>query len=107
MRRRVTPANGEATASPLYSLTSRQVYLLIEASERMPRGLYVPVMGLLGAKELVAGGAAEYREEPQTSTTPRSVSDPTPCRWTDYYLVPTARGLDLLEAYDDRVFKRT
>jgi hypothetical protein len=47
-------------------------------------------------RELVAGGAAEYREEHRIGTTTRSVSDPRPCEWTDYYIVPTAHGRALL-----------
>lgn len=82
--------------NPLHSLTRVQAALLRDAQEKAPKGVYIPITGCPGADELVGGGAAEYREERQTSTTTRSVTDSRPCEWTDLYLVPTPRGLELL-----------
>ena len=99
---RLKKAKGAANTAPavLYSLTGEQVEVLREAAEKAPKGVYVPVTGYVSrvAGALVEGGAAEYREVPQTSDTP-SLSDPSkPCRWTDFYIVPTAEGLRLLNA---------
>ena len=95
MRKRLKNARPKQTPTELHSLTGQQAALLREAHEK-PGGVYVPITGCPGADELVAGGAAEYREVRQTSTTTRSVTDPRPCHWSDLYLVPTLRGLELL-----------
>lgn len=95
---RVRRARGGADTPPplLYSLSQRQAQALREAAET-PGGAYVPSTSRSEPmRELVAGGAAEYREEHRIGTTTRSVSDPRPCEWTDYYIVPTAHGRALL-----------
>ena len=90
---------GAGSAAPhLYSLTGEQASLLRQASAQAPRGAYIPVVGHVSrvSCELANGGAAEIREEPRTSDTPKSARDPRPCTWTDLYLVPTPYGLELL-----------
>lgn len=93
-RRRVTR---EPSPPPrLWSLTGEQARALREAAET-PGGAYVPLTSRGDPmRELVAGGAAEYREEYRVGEATRSVHDPRPCEWTDYYIVPTAWGRELL-----------
>jgi len=82
----------------LYTLTGEQATLLRAAADKAPRGVYVPIMGSAAAGQLVDGGAAEYREVRQTGGT-RSAQDARPCEWTDLYLVPTARGIEMLKKH--------
>lgn len=84
-----------ATAAPvLYSLTQRQVQWLTSARDTAG-GAYVGLTAGSVPYELVDGGAATFREVRQSSGT-RSARDPSPCQWTDTYLVPTEYGLELL-----------
>lgn len=94
---RLKRQRGAASSAPqpIYSLSAEQASWLRDAADKAPRGAYVPVTGGRVATELVQGGAAEYREEHQSSGT-RGVHDARPCQWTDLYLVPTQYGLELL-----------
>jgi len=99
MRRRGRRTGADEPPPKIYSLTQREYEALREAAET-PGGAYVPCTARSEPMHaLVAGGAATYREEPQTGTATRSVSDPRPCTWTDYYIVPTAWGRELLRRW--------
>lgn len=81
----------------LWSLTEYQARTLREAVDAGPDGLYVPHTSRGESMyELVAGGAAEYREEHRVGEATRGVHDPRPCEWTDWYIVATPWGLELL-----------
>lgn len=92
-RKRKTAA---PTAARLYSLTQEQARWLTDARDT-DGGVYVGVTAGSAVFALVDGGAATYREVRQCSGT-RGVHDPRPCEWTDFYLVPTELGLELLRA---------
>lgn len=78
----------------LYSLTQRQAQWLTSARDTIG-GAYVAITAGSEPDDLVAAGAATYREVRQSSGT-RSVHDLRPCEWTDRYIEPTEHGLELL-----------
>lgn len=92
-RRSAAPA-----ARQLYSLTQRQAVWIVDARDTT-EGAYVPLTAGAEPYDLVEGGAATFREVRRSSGT-RGPHDPSPCEWTDTYLVPTERGLELLRAYE-------
>jgi hypothetical protein len=77
----------------MWSLTPDQAAVLREATAA-PGGVYVPITGPFArlAYELIAGGAADTREEVFTTCDPKH----GPGARTDYYLVPTEWGMALL-----------
>lgn len=99
-RRRV---KAELEYPRLYSLTGEQARTLQEAANT-PGGLYVPLTQRAEVMHaLVHGGAAEYREERRWSNTTRGPRDSTPIGWlTDYFIIPTEWGLELLVSYNAR-----
>jgi len=81
------------------SLSLRQAEWLRRASEK-PGGCFAPVMSGPEPTELVEGGLAEYREV----CVPTEI-DGKLCQYTDFFLVPTKAGLDMLRAYDQKSAK--
>lgn len=94
-KRKATP---EPATPKLYSLTGVQAEWLRKARAGGADGCYLPITSS-GWGELVDAGAATLREVAQTGGT-RSATDNGPCRWTDHYLMPTERGLELLAHHD-------
>lgn len=99
MRRKRKPARPVA-APVLYSLSQNQAEWLIRARDT-DGGAYVGMTSGPEPHVLVEAGAATYREVRQSSGT-RGPHDPRPCEWTDYYLVPTELGLELLRKANEK-----
>lgn len=97
---RKTKTSGATKPAQIYSLTGDQARWLREGRDT-DGGVYVSVVRS-GSGELVDAGLAEYRAVRRSGGT-RGPRDPRPCEWTDYYLVPTPTGLELLDRYDLQV----
>jgi hypothetical protein len=98
--RRRKPA-APATPPRLYSLTANQARWLTEARDAVVLGrlgAYIPITAGCEPGELVEAGAATFHEEHRRDGT-RGPHDPRQCEWTDYYLVPTEHGLELLRGH--------
>lgn len=63
----------------------------LRAARDTPGGAYSGLSAPTEHGDLASAGLAEYREEP---------CEAHGHHWTDYYLVPTERGLALLAAFD-------
>lgn len=98
-RCRAAARRGRSVPAPrrVYSLTQEQARWLQEAWET-EGGCYVPLGCGDEPHELVESGLATYREVSKTSDTPVAPGSAQTCAWTEYYLVPTPAGLELLEA---------
>ncbi len=87
----------------LWTLTERQAQTLRQARDAGPKGLYSGLCAGAEHAELVDGLAAEYVDRPYWTDTTRSVHDPRPIGWlSEFYLVPTTLGLELLAEDDER-----